>query len=494
MRTCALPTLAEPGPPRGGDIAHRGGGIAHAVSHALGRETQHGGESGSASAPLLAGLPGSAGSRSAQDCCSLPATSRGRRKLWQIPPAYHCSLLGVCLGLDEMRRLAARLGLCTSAQVSDYELHHELVHLAEAADHRGRRLDRYLEEKFAPVIRAFRDHRDEPALRSGWERALEAEGDLGGAYFALLTHPSTGKCLAREALGHVHMLAHVAATALRRARAEVASVQAQLAERERALERERSVRARQTEKLERLARRLAEREREEGFPGEARAKAAAARRDTLPSAGSSPSPGLHAELEAVRVRLEKSEHERRAWRRLYRRSQRRLEALRPDPARAPAGCSPDEGPASSALRPGHEPVSPAIPPDRDAAQRVAAAPDGTREPASECPPPCNLAGRVVAYVGGRGRVVPRLRSLTERCNGRFVHHDGGRQERAGRIEESLAGSDILVVPLDCVSHDASRRLKRCCRRQGKIILWLHTASLSAFENALRRLAPVPGAA
>ena len=76
--------------------------------------------------------------------------------------------------------------------------------------------------------------------------------------------------------------------------------------------------------------------------------------------------------------------------------------------------------------------------------------------------------------------------MTERCNGRFVYHDGGLQERAGRIDESLAGSDIVVVPLDCVSHDASRRLKRRCRRQGKTILWLRTASVSAFENALRQ--------
>ena len=50
----------------------------------------------------------------------------------------------------------------------------------------------------------------------------------------------------------------------------------------------------------------------------------------------------------------------------------------------------------------------------------------------------------------------------------------------------LAGSYIVVVPLDCVSHDASRRLKRRCRRQGKTILWLRTASVSAFENALRQ--------
>ena len=81
--------------------------------------------------------------------------------------------------------------------------------------------------------------------------------------------------------------------------------------------------------------------------------------------------------------------------------------------------------------------------------------------------------------------------MTEHCNGRFVYHDGGVHERAGRIDESLAGSDIVVVPLDCVSHDASRRLKRRCRQQGKTILWLRTASVSAFESALEQAMQEP---
>ena len=176
-----------------------------------------------------------------------------------------------------------------------------------------------------------------------------------------------------------------------------------------------------------------------------------------------PSPGGAAdEVREIRGRLEKSEHERRAWRRLYRRARRQIEALESDVSRAPT---------VSDIGESHFP----------APEERSAGPEGrsTRLP-------CDLAGRVVAYVGGRGRVVPRLRALTERCNGRFVYHDGGLQERAGRIDESLAGSDIVVVPLDCVSHDASRRLKRRCRAQGKTILWLRSASVSAFESALEQ--------
>ena len=58
-----------------------------------------------------------------------------------------------------------------------------------------------LRKKFARTLRAFRKYRDEDALRQGWDHALEAEEDLGGSYFALLTHPALEKTLAQEAMG-----------------------------------------------------------------------------------------------------------------------------------------------------------------------------------------------------------------------------------------------------------------------------------------------------
>ena len=442
-------------------IPSRGRDIAEALSHALGRGEGNDGQGATAPiAPALTLLQ-SESRHPEHECRRQPSASRGRRKLWQLPPVYHCSLLGVCLGLDEMRRVASRLGLCTSARASDYEIHHQLVHLAGIVGRESRRLDRYLEEKFARALRAFREHRDEAALRKGWNRALEADDDLGGSYFALLTHPALDKTLAQEAMGHVHMLSHVAASALRRVRAELERARARVAEHETALERERRARIRQTNRLLRYRQRMKERDR---APGSSASDASSSAVSSPPSAlkeGSS-SEDAAAEIREVRDRLEKSEHERRAWRRLYRRARRQIEALDSDVSRA---------------RPvfdiGESPVP--MPEERSAGSE------------GESPRlPCDLAGRVVAYVGGRGRVVPRLRALTERCNGRFVYHDGGLQERAGRIDESLAGSDIVVVPLDCVSHDASRRLKRRCRAQGKTILWLRTASVSAFENALEQ--------
>ena len=252
----------------------RNEGVAGAVSHALG-EGAPGADRGT-TGPALAALRLPVPRRREAEWGSDPVAPRRRRKLWQLPPSFHCSLLGVCLGLDEMRWLANRLGLRASVQTSDFDLHHQLVHLARSADRPGRRLHRHLEEKFAGLVRAFRDYRDESALRAGWRDATEQEAELGGVYWALLTHPSLSEALADEALGQVHMLSHVAASALRRVRDELSRANAKLAEHERALERERNTRTRQTQRLARLAQRLVERDDADGGAPVPRRRAAIA--------------------------------------------------------------------------------------------------------------------------------------------------------------------------------------------------------------------------
>ena len=162
-------------------VPSRGGHIAEALSNALGRGERNDGEGAAALATPALTLLQSESCHPEPERRRQASGARGRRKLWQLPSVYHCSLLGVCLGLDEMRRMASRLGLCTSARASDYEIHHQLVHHAGIAGRESRRLDRYLEEKFARTLRSFREHRDEVALRKGWNSALEADEDPGGA-------------------------------------------------------------------------------------------------------------------------------------------------------------------------------------------------------------------------------------------------------------------------------------------------------------------------
>jgi hypothetical protein len=97
----------------------------------------------------------------------------------------------------------------------------------------------------------------------------------------------------------------------------------------------------------------------------------------------------------------------------------------------------------------------------------------------------NLDGQRVLYVGGRSTLKPHLRSLVESSNGRFAYHDGGLEESRANLHCSLAGADMVFCPVDCVSHDACRRVKRYCRQQAKPFIPLRSAGLSAFAAGLR---------
>ncbi len=43
----------------------------------------------------------------------------GRRKLWDIPHKYHCPVIGTCLSVEELRRVASRFLLRGDAPSTD---------------------------------------------------------------------------------------------------------------------------------------------------------------------------------------------------------------------------------------------------------------------------------------------------------------------------------------------------------------------------------------
>ena len=55
------------------------------------------------------------------------AAPRRRIVLWQSRDAVHCSIVGTCASVEDLRRLAAKLGINISDTVADYDIHCLLV-------------------------------------------------------------------------------------------------------------------------------------------------------------------------------------------------------------------------------------------------------------------------------------------------------------------------------------------------------------------------------
>ncbi|MBK3775493.1 DUF2325 domain-containing protein [Azospirillum brasilense] len=98
--------------------------------------------------------------------------------------------------------------------------------------------------------------------------------------------------------------------------------------------------------------------------------------------------------------------------------------------------------------------------------------------------PTDLGGRAILYVGGRTKSLPHLRAAVETRNGCLLHHDGGFEQTTRCLEGLVERADVVVCPIDCVSHDACLRVKGLCRRMGKPFVPMRSAGATSFARIL----------
>ena len=398
----------------------------------------------------------------------LPSTGTGsasptsrRRLLWEIWDGYHCSICGTCLSFAELGRIAAKAGIQFESDESEHGIHGHFVQLSAKAGRVAKLTQKVLDRKYRNAIERFRRAKSEEQVGELWSRAL-AEGDVPGPYWALMTHPRSTPSLMVRAFGEIHMLSHLAGATNR---ADIRRL--------RALEGERQE---LSEQLAAVRRRLSESRSEHRRAAEDHQAEKRELSNRLLAAR-----GAELRLEQVEERLREFEdgetvrtlHTRnaaleseldKARRQLRNESQRRSTMEH----------------ELSVLRAAHEEMSStvrALNTECDALESMleSGIDDTYGGGAIGNDRAVDLCGRRVAYVGGRSGIVGHFRALVERLNGHFFHHDGGIEDHEGQLGRILGQADIVLCPVDCVSHRASLRAKQFCKRTAKPFVPLRTA-------------------
>lgn len=413
------------------------------------------------------------------DACAMakaaPAGAR-RRKLWDLDTRLHCSVVGTCLTLGDLRRIERRLQIQSPKEVSEFAIHGNFVVWAGQGGSVARQMNKLLDRRYASAIRRFAAATGGEAIAALWEASL-ADGDIPGPYWALLTHPDAPEKLVMRTFGHVHMLSHMVGAANR---ADIRRLMA--------LEEERDALA---EAIAGLKQRLAERDRDtmrmldqhavevRDLSGRlSRARAIEQRleetedRLRLLESGDA--------FQMVAADLDRSTHRLADAESELEESRSTIAALRRDNA----------GLAQAHQR--IEEMIGAVAAECEAMERMvrehlAPTLEAEAEQADPEATVIDLCGRRIVYVGGRGCTIPHLRALVERCGGEFLHHDGGLAEQTSRLDGLLCRGDAVFCPVDCISHDACLRAKRFCRQRATAFVPLRTGSLSSFVQGLRRL-------
>jgi len=380
-----------------------------------------------------------------------PQTPR-RSRIWELAETLHCSIIGTCLSNAELRHALARLGVNGIEAADDHELHVVGVMLAGRRDAGAKLLQRALDRRHAIAIKQYAKARDEDALRQLWDASMRS-GDIPGAYWALLSHAAATEAIVKKAFQDVHMLSHLVGAANR---ADIRRLR-QLEEEKGAL----------TEKLYRQQQQL-----RDGFTS--RDETIRQLNKLLADHHSAGEPAANPAdcREEDGARRVIADLNRKLGQETTRRErlEQRLNAMSDGMRTLEASFQAVQG-ERDALRREIESLE-----DHIAGLLRPATGDGEAA--------LDLSDRTILYVGGRPNQIPQLKALVERTGARFLHHDGGIEHSSSLLPGLISRADVLLFPIDCISHDAVATLKRLCRQLEKPYLPLRTASLATLASSL----------
>ena len=395
-----------------------------------------------------------------------PASSR--RKLWDIPEHFHCSIIGTCLTLDETRKIITRAGFQVNRSTPDYFIHGTAVNSAHLKTHVSGMIQKTLEAKFSREIENFLGITTEQGLQDAWKNAVD-RGHIAGEYWAIMTHPSATLQILNHAFGEVHMLSHLNGCSKRGNIREIQHLQETIDQLESGKKKYRKrIKELEAENLSLLHCRIRTDSLEEENANYRQQIASLQNGGTIAR--------LFDEIKIL-VNLHETEKYNRA------KSEEELKRLK--------GHIKNLEKENNQLKQKFSILRQA--PQEDDSTGIVSPPLPDTGDCGDCPNrdhACRaLKGKHILYVGGNPSAVPRLRTLVENKGGIFSHHDGGIENNFSMLADTIMKADTIFCPLDCISHNACKIIKKVCRRHQKECVLLRSSGLSSFSHSLERFDP-----
>ncbi|RIX41940.1 MAG: DUF2325 domain-containing protein [Rhodocyclales bacterium GT-UBC] len=381
-------------------------------------------------------------------------TARGsrRRKLWEIPHKFHCPVVGVCFGVQELRTLMAKV-MVFPRDSSDFLLHTTAVGACESRSRLADLLHKALEKRCQATIRRFAQAKTTEALLACWRSAAAQGSEIPAALWAAWTHPACDAETEQLIYGDIHMIQHQIGSCIRtdlgtlkNLKQENQQWRQQLAAAQAEIEALRCNRIRDTQGQEQRLRDL---------------QIELAGKDACIAK-------LNAELGKLRDSLPDLKDRQVLARRAHD-AEARASALLARVAEQQEELERQQELARHA---------------DETIRHWLASGDDTAHPPEPEDGTANLSGKCILCVGGRSGAVDAYRQIVEQRGGRFLHHDGGLEESLHRIDAALSAADLVVCQAGCISHNAYWRVKEQCKRSGKQCVFIKGAGVSSFGRVV----------
>ncbi|NEI72139.1 DUF2325 domain-containing protein [Rhizobium lusitanum] len=382
-----------------------------------------------------------------------PPAKSPRLRTWELPSMFHCSIVGTCLTTGELRQVLAKIGDIDAKSASDHALHSRGVRAAGQRDIAGKLLNKSLDKRHERIIKRFSRLSTADQIKRQWNEAVD-DGDIAGAYWAVMSHPVSDRALIQEVFGEVHMLSHLVGSSSRLDIARLRKLQLEVEAKDEKI-------ARQEERIRVMSEDRAGLQNRVGRLETSLLQARALLIDApQASDGSKKSLNLLAKMDAAQERAEELAA--------------RLSAMEARLAEAERRAS-QFAEQNRVLQ--HE-----------------------LDLVADLVEPAGVQGSVVApnvdvavlYVGGRPGSFDRIGAIGERRGVQVLFHDGGMEDNLSLLPALVGQAVSVVFPVDCISHSAAGIVKRLCRESGKRYVPIRSASLASFLAAVESMSLTAG--
>ena len=372
-----------------------------------------------------------------------------RRKIWNLPAAAQCPVIGVCLPMARLQILLKKAGHQIN-HLSHYQQHQLAVGECRHHTRLAEIVQRDLDAQFDLTLKILKPIKDESQLIQRWFDDVTS-GHWAATFWALLTHPHMSDESIDRLIGDVHMLQHQVGMTSRNDQLQTLKNHKDKQDLKQQIQ---ALQERLSKQQEHWSSKQIQLEQQlvDANTRMVQVTHEHAKLQTLLAQSNTPVNAAAFEaLKADNVALRKELA-------LYER------ALRKETAQPSTG---------------HEPSL--------------VVPNTTEEKDDkswqwlQSPKPTAAPMRSVMCVGGATSQVPAYREVVVSKGVEFIHHDGGIEHKITRLELYLAQADLVICQTGCISHNAYWKVKEHCKRHGKPCAFVGSPSPQAVKQVLESM-------
>jgi hypothetical protein len=376
-------------------------------------------------------------------------------KSWMINMYFKCPVTGVCLLLEEQKKILKKAGYSIK-KLDPYKTHQIMVESLEDENNISTRIDAYLNRKYHREISEYL-YLDESAFLKEWKIHFES-GLIEGLLWVAATRSDFSPGSISSIFGDIHMQMHLNSEQSRKDRQHLAYQMEENLKLSQTLKEVNRIKRYIKKEKERVEKAFTKLHSADLILGkekrEIEVELRELREDSSVETLQAENCRLQAKVEELSEAIKDYKQKLKSLKDQDNKLFLKLERQRQ---------------INSDLRKEADRVTNQI---------------STSHPSDDKGPSFDLHNKRILIVGGITKITSFYRELVEENGGIFEYHDGYMNGGVNGLENKVRRSDLVLCPVNCNSHNACSMVKRFSKKYEKTVYMLTNSGLSTISQSL----------